>query len=104
MVGFGLSNDERRGRTEDFAGAFRIAARAGLLAVPHGGELGGPQNVATCLDALGARRVGHGVRAVEDPALLDRIAARRRHSRGLPDVQRAARGLRHARPTCRCGR
>ena len=55
VVGFGLSNDERRGRTEDFAGAFRIAARAGLLAVPHGGELGGPQNVATCLDALGAR-------------------------------------------------
>jgi adenosine deaminase len=75
VVGFGLSNDERRGRTADFAGAFRIAARAGLLATPHGGELGGPQNVATCLDALGAGRVGHGVRAVEDPALLERIAA-----------------------------
>jgi adenosine deaminase len=74
VVGFGLSNDERRGRTEDFAGAFRIAARAGLLATPHGGELSGPANVATCLDALGARRLGHGVRAVEDPALLDRLA------------------------------
>ena len=74
VVGFGLSNDERRGRTEDFAGAFRIAARAGLLAAPHGGELGGPANVAACLDALGARRIGHGVRAVEDPALLDRLA------------------------------
>ena len=38
VVGFGLSNDERRGRTEDFEGAFRIAERAGLLLAPHGGE------------------------------------------------------------------
>jgi adenosine deaminase len=75
VVGFGLSNDERRGRTDDFAPAFRIAARAGLLSVPHGGELGGPGNVRTCLDRLGADRVGHGVRSVEDPALLDRLAA-----------------------------
>jgi adenosine deaminase len=75
IVGFGLSNDERRGRTEDFAPAFRIAARAGLLASPHGGELGGPANVAACLDALGADRVGHGVRAAEDAALLERLAA-----------------------------
>jgi adenosine deaminase len=75
VVGFGLSNDERRGRTEDFATAFRIADRAGLLAVPHGGELGGPGNVAACLDALGARRIGHGVRSAEEPALLHRLAA-----------------------------
>ena len=75
VVGFGLSNDERRGRTDDFAPAFRIATRAGLLSVPHGGELGGPGNVRTCLDSLGADRVGHGVRSVEDPALLDRLAA-----------------------------
>ena len=75
VVGFGLSNDERRGRTEDFAPAFRIADRAGLIATPHGGELGGPDNVAACLDALGARRIGHGVRSAEDPALLDRLAA-----------------------------
>ena len=74
VVGFGLSNDERRGVTEDFAPAFRIATRAGLLSVPHGGELAGPGSVATCLDALGARRVGHGVRAADDPALLERLA------------------------------
>ena len=36
VTGFGLSSDERRGRPADFAAAFRIAARAGLLAVPHG--------------------------------------------------------------------
>ena len=75
VVGFGLSNDERRGRTEDFAPAFRIADRAGLIATPHAGELGGPDNVAACLDTLHARRIGHGVRSAEDPALLDRLAA-----------------------------
>ena len=75
VVGFGLSNDERRGVTAEFAPAFRIAARAGLLAAPHGGELAGPESVHTCLDALGARRIGHGVRAADDSALLDRLAA-----------------------------
>ncbi len=70
VVGFGLSNDERRGTTAEFAPAFRIAERAGLMLVPHGGELAGPANVRTCLDELHAHRLGHGVRTVEDPALL----------------------------------
>jgi adenosine deaminase len=73
VVGFGLSNDERRGRTEDFRAAFGIAERAGLMLVPHGGELLGPRSIRTCLDALHADRLGHGVRVVEDPALLDRV-------------------------------
>jgi adenosine deaminase len=76
VVGFGLSNDERRGRAEEFAPAFRIAARAGLASVPHGGELAGPASVAACLDALGADRIGHGVRAVEDATLVRRLAER----------------------------
>jgi adenosine deaminase len=62
VVGFGLSNDERRGRTEDFA-------------VPHGGELLGPESVRVCIDDLHAGRLGHGVRVTEDPALLDRVVA-----------------------------
>jgi adenosine deaminase len=73
VVGFGLSNDERRGVTADFAPAFRIADRAGLLLVPHGGELLGPASVRTCLDELHADRLGHGIRAAEDPELLERI-------------------------------
>ncbi|MBA2955714.1 adenosine deaminase [Nocardioides sp. MAH-18] len=73
VVGFGLSNDERRGRTDEFAPAFHIAERAGLLLAPHGGELRGPEHIRVCLDSLGADRLGHGVRAAEDPALLDRI-------------------------------
>jgi len=73
VVGFGLSNDERRGTTSEFAPAFAIAERAGLLLTPHGGELLGPQSVRSCLDDLHADRLGHGVRAAEDPALLERV-------------------------------
>ncbi|HMU36009.1 MAG TPA: adenosine deaminase [Marmoricola sp.] len=76
VVGFGLSNDERRGDTTEFAGAFRIAERAGLMLAPHAGELLGAQSVRTCLESLGANRLGHGIRASEDPALLDEIATR----------------------------
>ena len=74
VVGFGLANDERRGRAEDFAEAFRIARNAGLAGVPHGGELLGAESVRGCLDVLGATRVGHGVRSVEDPDLVKRLA------------------------------
>jgi adenosine deaminase len=76
VVGFGLSNDERRGTTTDFAPAFAIAERAGLLLDPHGGELLGAASVRTCVEALHAQRIGHGVRAVEDPALLGEIVER----------------------------
>jgi adenosine deaminase len=75
VVGFGLANDERRGRAEDFAAAFSIARRAGLLAVPHAGELAGPASVLASLDVLGADRIGHGVRSVEDPRVLQRLAS-----------------------------
>ena len=73
VVGFGLSNDERRGTTAEFAPAFAIAERGGLALMPHGGELMGPESVRTCLDSLHADRLGHGIRATEDPALLERI-------------------------------
>ncbi len=76
VVGFGLSNDERRGVTQDFARAFRIARDGGLRAMPHAGELMGPANVRVALEELGAHRLGHGVRSVEDPALLEEIARR----------------------------
>lgn len=75
VVGFGLSNDERRGPAKDFERAFRIAEQAGLLLAPHAGELVGPPSVAASHDALRANRIGHGVRSVEDPALVERLAA-----------------------------
>ncbi|MFJ3925629.1 adenosine deaminase [Streptomyces sp. NPDC090022] len=76
IVGFGLSNDERRGLARDFDRAFAIAREGGLLAAPHGGELTGPASVRDCLDDLHASRIGHGVRAAEDPRLLRRLAER----------------------------
>ncbi|MDJ0340677.1 adenosine deaminase [Streptomyces sp. PH10-H1] len=76
VVGFGLSNDERRGLARDFDRAFAIAREGGLLAAPHGGELAGPSSVRDCLDDLHAGRVGHGVRAAEDPRLLRKLAER----------------------------
>nr|WSW44253.1 adenosine deaminase [Streptomyces sp. NBC_01001] len=76
VVGFGLSNDERRGMARDFDRAFAIAREGGLLAAPHGGELTGPASVRDCLDDLHASRIGHGVRAAEDARLLKRLADR----------------------------
>ena len=73
VVGFGLSNDERRGMTEEFAPAFRIAQRAGLASMPHTGELLGPDHIRTTLGYLSPTRLGHGVRSAEDPELLRRI-------------------------------
>jgi len=75
VTGFGLSNDERRGAAREFSAAFRIAERAGLLLDPHGGELAGPASVEACLDELHADRIGHGIRAVEDLAVVKRLAA-----------------------------
>lgn len=84
VVGFGLANDERANPAAPFAEAFAIARAAGLPAVPHAGELCGPAAVAAAVDQLGATRLGHGVRAVEDPALLDRLAAAGTHFEVCP--------------------
>ncbi|MFN2522168.1 MAG: adenosine deaminase [Mycobacteriales bacterium] len=77
VVGFGLSNDETRGDTGAFAKAFRIARDAGLAAVPHAGELRGPASVRRAVESLDPARLGHGIRAVEDPAVLDLLVERR---------------------------
>lgn len=76
VVGFGLSNDETRGRPDEFEKAFRIAREAGLLSVPHAGELRGSRSVLGAVNVLGADRLGHGVRAVEDPATVALLAER----------------------------
>jgi adenosine deaminase len=76
VVGFGLSNDERTGSASEFAKAFRIATEAGLIAVPHAGELLGPRSVEETVRALHPRRLGHGVRAAEDVEVLDLLASR----------------------------
>ncbi len=74
VVGFGLANDETDWPPEPFAEAFVVAREAGLLRVPHAGELAGPASVVGALDALGANRIQHGVRAIEDADLVRRLA------------------------------
>ena len=74
VVAFGLANDEVGFPPEPFADAFAIARDGGLLRVPHAGELEGPESVRGALDTLGADRIQHGVRAIEDPELVKRLA------------------------------
>lgn len=76
VVGFGLSNDERRGRTADFVPAFRMITEAGLIAVPHAGFYQGAWHVREAIELLGAHRIGHGLTAVEDPGVLELLADR----------------------------
>jgi adenosine deaminase len=75
----GLTGNEAEVPAEPFAEAFAIARDAGLAIGPHAGELSGPDSVRTAVDLLGATRIAHGVRAAEDPALLDVLA-----DRGIP--------------------
>jgi len=76
VVGFGLSNDERRGSTTEFAAAFDIARRAGLACVPHGGELLGADAVSETLTSLVPDRLGHGIRSAENPRVLAEVVRR----------------------------
>ncbi|WP_164738282.1 adenosine deaminase [Frigidibacter oleivorans] len=75
VTGFGLAGDERRGRAQDFAWAFDCAREAGLRLTAHAGEWGGPDSIRDAL-TLGVERIGHGVRAIEDLALVDDLAER----------------------------
>lgn len=74
VVGFGLAGDERQGRAEDFSHAFALAGEAGLGLTAHAGEFGGAESVRDVLDHLAVSRIGHGVRAEEDPRLVNRLA------------------------------
>jgi aminodeoxyfutalosine deaminase len=77
LVGFGLAGAEAGVARPDYAWAFDRAMAAGLRSVPHAGEGDGPASVRAALDDLRADRIGHGVRAVEDPALVAELAERR---------------------------
>jgi adenosine deaminase len=74
VTGFGMAGDERMGDVSEVASAFALAKEAGLRLTAHAGELCGPQSVRDCLDHLHVQRIGHGVRAIEDPELVRRLA------------------------------
>lgn len=77
VVALGLGGPEATHPAGPFAVHFRRARELGLPANPHAGEGGGPESIRAALDLLGAARIGHGVRAVEDPPLLAELAARK---------------------------
>jgi adenosine deaminase len=78
-VALGLSGSEARFANDRFREHFATAAREGLHRVAHAGEHAGPESVRSALEVCGAERIGHGVRAVEDPALVTEL-----RERGIP--------------------
>jgi aminodeoxyfutalosine deaminase len=77
VVGVGLGGPEAEHPPEPYAPAFELARSEGLASVPHAGEHAGPSSIRGALDALGARRIRHGIRAIEDPELVQELADRR---------------------------
>ena len=73
LVSFGLGGPERGVPRETFAPHFTRARAAGLHSVPHAGESTGPESIRAALDHLGAERIGHGIAAARDPALMQRL-------------------------------
>lgn len=76
IVGFGIAGDEAVLAPKDFLWSFDCAREAGLRLTAHAGEWGGPQSVRDAVNDLGVERIGHGVRAIEDLALVDELAER----------------------------
>lgn len=76
VVGFGMGGDEGQGHQGDFAYAFDMAREAKLHLTTHAGEFGGPDSVREAIRDLRVERLGHGVRAIEDTALIEEIVAR----------------------------
>lgn len=73
LVGFGLGGLEAGVRRASFRAEFAAARAAGLHSLPHAGETVGPEEVWVAIDELGAERIGHGIGAVDDSRLLDRL-------------------------------
>ncbi|MEM7317653.1 MAG: adenosine deaminase [Pseudomonadota bacterium] len=77
IVGFGMGGNEGVGRQGDFKWSFDCAREAGLRLTTHAGEFGGPDSVRDAVRDLRVDRVGHGVRAIEDPDVMRELADRK---------------------------
>jgi len=75
VVGIGLGGEERF-PPEPYAEIFREGIARGLHSVPHAGETHGAASIRGAIDALGAERIGHGIRILEDPGLVEAVRAR----------------------------
>jgi aminodeoxyfutalosine deaminase len=79
IVAFSVGGDELALSARDLQPAYKLTRAAGLHALAHAGEIGGPEIVREAIDLLGAERIGHGIGVVHDPVLMDDLA-----ERGLP--------------------
>lgn len=77
IVAFGIGGDELSVATEEFRPVYEEARRCGLHRLMHAGEIGGPEKIREAVELLGVERIGHGIAAIHDPALMDLLAARR---------------------------
>jgi aminodeoxyfutalosine deaminase len=69
VVAFGIGGDEAAAPASEFRDVFRFAAERGLHLVPHAGEAAGPESIWQAIEG-GAHRIGHGIAAIHDPALM----------------------------------
>jgi aminodeoxyfutalosine deaminase len=76
IVGLGLGGMETACPAQEYAEAFAVARDGGLASVPHAGETAGPESIRETITVLGVDRLRHGIRAVDDPALMTELAER----------------------------
>lgn len=77
IVAFGIGGDELSIPTREFRYAYLRAKSCGLHRLIHAGEIGGPEKIREAVEILGVERIGHGIAAIRDPALMDLLAERR---------------------------
>jgi aminodeoxyfutalosine deaminase len=77
IVAFGIGGDELSVPTEEFRPVYDKAGELGLHRLMHAGEVGGAEKIREAIELLGAERIGHGIAAVNDPALMDLLAERK---------------------------
>jgi aminodeoxyfutalosine deaminase len=77
IVAFGIGGDELSVPTKEFRPVYERAAALGLHRLIHAGEIGGPEKIREAIELLGIERIGHGIAAINDPALMDLLADRR---------------------------
>jgi adenosine deaminase len=77
IVAFGIGGDELSVPTEEFQPVYDQAANLGFHRLMHAGEIGGPEKIRQAIELLGAERIGHGIAAIHDPALMDLLVERR---------------------------
>ena len=90
FIGVGLDSSERGHPPEKFARVFARCRELGLHLVAHAGEEGPPAYIGARSTCCKVERIDHGVRCVEDPALVQRLARRAHAADGVPAVQREA--------------